>query len=399
MVRERSLNAQTVALALGTVVAQLLMAVLFILTARAMDPAEFGTVVTTIALGMVGAGLLDLGSSSYWIRELASGRTSLDELMPKLAAKFFIACGIAVVSTVVSAILYPRFIAAGLLLLSTSTIGTVLVPLRAARRTELVGLLTALDRLAAVSIYFTLTSIGVGPGDGLWISIVLGDFLLITYVSVTEFSRMIPAGLRHLSNPWGGARWYSLNAIGSSAAQLDLPLLAMFGGSTAAGIYGGVNRWASPLGLATLSFASAAAPYIAAQTAFRDARPELFRASRILLLVVIVSAGAIPAAPWLVVFLLGNAYAESAVVLQWLAGAVILNAIVSPLMVTLMSRQFDHFASVVLFLSVCAQLAFIAGFAGSMGAVSAAVGFFICQLLQLVGSVVSIALIARRRKR
>ena len=65
---------QALALALGSGAAQVLVAVLYILTARNMQPNEFGLVVTAIALGMAGAGFVDLGASSYWIRELASGR-------------------------------------------------------------------------------------------------------------------------------------------------------------------------------------------------------------------------------------------------------------------------------------------------------------------------------------
>jgi len=398
LIKERTLNFQTVALALGSGAAQVLVAVLYIFTARGMRPDEYGFVVTAIVLGFIGAGFIDFGSTPYWIRELASGRVTLEQLRPGMATKFIIACAVAVLVTLLAAFKDPNFIATGILLLSSTTVIIVLVPLRAARRAHAVGVLMALDRTVAVIAYFALVSFGVELGQALWISIAVGDLLLVIYVIKSEFPQFFRFSFRELHNPWSGAKWYSLNAFGVSASLLDLPLLSLLAGASAAGIYGGVNRWAQPMILAATSFASAAAPFLAAQSDLRGARSQVLRASWMLAIVIALGVGAILAAPRLVIFVLGDAYASSASVLQWLGGATILNAIAQPLLVALMSRQFDRLASIIFTAAVGTQLSIVAVLATTLGAVSAAIGIFVSQSLQVLGSAVCIAVISRRRR-
>lgn len=399
LIRERSLNAQAVALALGSGAAQVLVAVLYILTARDMPPAEYGLIATAIVLGLVGAGFLDFGSTPYWIRELASGRTTIELLKPRIATKFIIAFAVAALVVLVAALTESHFIATGVLLLSSTTATLALVPLRAARRAEVVGLLTALGRTVAVIAFFSQIAVGVELGLALWISIAVGDFSLFAYLSVSRYPKLSRFSFLPWSNPWAGAKWYSLNALSSNAQQLDLPLLSLFAGAGAAGVYAGVNRWTQPMTLATNSFASAAAPFLAAQSSLRAVRSQVFRASWMLVMVIALSSGVIIAAPWLVTFLLGPAYAGATAVLQWLGGAVILNAIGQPLLVALMSRLFDRLASVILTVSVIAQLCIVALLAPNLGPLSAAIGIFISQLLQFLGSAGFIATINLRRRR
>lgn len=376
----------------------MLVAVLYVLTARSMPPAEYGILATAVALGMIGGGFIDLGSSPYWIRELASGRITLEQLQAQVTTKFVAACAVAILIVLVASFKDPTFIATGVLLLTSTTVIMVLVPLRAARRARAVGVLTAVDRTVAVIAYFALLAVGVELGPALWISLAVGDLLLIIYVSRFEFPQFFRFNSRKLRNPWAGAKWYSLNAFGASAQLLDLPLLSILAGASAAGIYGGVNRWTQPMILAATSFASAAAPFLASHSDLRAARSQVLRASWMLALVVLLGFGVILAAPKLVILLLGDAYASSASVLQWLGGATILNAIAQPLLAALMSRRFDRLASVIFIISVISQISIVGIFAPNSGAISAGIGVFVAQLLQVLGYAVLIAVISYKRR-
>lgn len=388
---------QAIALALGTGVAQVLVAVIYILTARAMLPTDFGVIATAMALGAVGAAVLDFGSNSYWIRELASGRMTRDQLNPKVATRFLLACIAATLVIVVASVTDARFAATGTLLLSTTFVTVFLVPLRAARRAELVGTLTVMNRAVSIMAFFLLRWLGVDAGQALWISIALGDLALTGYLGISDRSEL-RLGPRKLSNPWAGAKWYSLSTLSVSAQQMDLPILTACGGAGAAGIYGGVARWIQPMILATGSFTAAIAPFLAAQTNLRSARSQVLRASWMLIVTILISVGVIIAAPWLVHTLLGPEYAGATAVLQWLAGAMILNAIAQPLIATLMARQFDHVAAVIMLAAVGAQLATVAALAPTLGAVSAGVGMFASQSLQIVVAAAFTAVLIRRRR-
>jgi O-antigen/teichoic acid export membrane protein len=387
---------QALALALGSGAAQVLVAVLYILTARSMQPNEYGLVASAIALGMAGAGFVDLGAGSYWIRELASGRATPEQLTPRMTTRLFFASWVAALIIAVAALTEPYFIATGVLLLSTTAAQTMLVPIRAARRSELVGWLTVAGRMVAIVVFFGQMALGVPPGLAIWISIAIGDICLAVYVGKSQ-GFQLRRGMRTLRNPWAGARWYSVSTLSTSAQQLDLPLVGLCAGASAAGIYGGVNRWTQPMMLTISAFASAAAPFLAAEGDLRVLRQQLLRASWILAASVVIGIGVIITAPWLVIFLLGDAFASSAAVLRWLAGGMILNAIAQPLIVALQSRRFDHIAAIILLLSVAVELVVVAALAPTLGALSAGIGFFTSQVLQT--TICIAAIVWRRRNR
>jgi len=397
LTRERSLSIQAVALALGSSAAQVLVAVIYIFTARAMQPDDFGVVATAMALGAVGAALLDFGANSYWVRELASGRLTQEQLNPRMATRLSVAMAAAGIVIAAAVVTDTRFIATGVLLLSTTAVTIMLVPLRAARRAEFVGVLTVIDRAVAIVAFFMLLAVGVDAGHALWIGIALGDVILVGLVGFFERStiRLRP---RRFSNPWTGAKWFSLTTLSISAQQMDLPIMTAFAGPAAAGIYGGVSRWIQPMILATGSFTAAVAPFLAAQPDLRGARPQLLRASWILAITILISIGVLLAAPWLVTNLLGDEYAGATPVLRWLAAAMILNTVAQPMIAALLARQLDHIAAVIMLASVLMQLATVAALAPALGAVSAGIGMFVAQAVQIAASATFAVVLLRRRR-
>lgn len=398
MRRQQSLGIQAITLAIGLGFAQLLVAVLFIVTARMIGPDAFGPVASAITLGIVGAGLMDLGATQYWIRESASDRLTQGELNSRASTRLYIVSIIAAAEIAVAGWLAPQFVATGVMLFTTSLSITVLVPLRAACKADYVGWLTLLGRGASVVAFFGLLSVEIAPSVSLWSSLAFGDLLRVVFTYIaTPASMQVRLRTRLLSNPWRGARWYLMIFLASNSRQLDLPIVGFLAGPSAAGIYGGVNRWTQPLMLATSAFSSAAAPYFAKELHIRNLRRPLLRATPMLAIPLILCVWLIFEADWLVSLLLGDAYAGSVSVLKWLAGAMILNVLVQPMLTALQARRFDHFAAAISMASVGAQLAIVVTLAPTMGALSAGIAFFASQALQLLGVIACVAAILWRR--
>jgi len=287
-------------------------------------------------------------------------------------------------------------VATGVLLVSTLSVLTVLVPLRADRRATAVGLLTVMSRSIAILLFLELVYLTrVDPRFALWVAIAVGDLCLVLYVVLTE-KRYFRTGKFQLCNPWAGSRWYSLSSLSVSAQQLDLPIIAACAGSAAAGIYGAVNRWTQPITLTINAFASASAPFLAAE-GFRAMRKQIIRASWILLLAMMLCMAVIAIAPQLVVLLLGDGFADSATVLRWLAAGMILNSFVQPAIVALQARQYDRLAALILALSIGMQLTLVAVGAPQLGATSGGIAFAASQFFQFLCIITCYALIIRRR--
>lgn len=398
MTQRRTLNVQALALVFGSGIAQLLVAVLFILTARGMRPDEYGPIVTVIGLGMAGAGFVDLGSNAYWIRELASGRITQPELSARASTRFLIALAITAVIVMASLFMAPAFAAAGVLLLTASTAQAVLVPLRADRRAEAVSWLTVLGRAVSVAIFLVQLRVGVEPGLALWTSLALGDIaLVLCALAKTPAHHRLKLRTRRLSNPWTGAKWYAISTLSTTAAQLDLPIVAALAGPSAAGIYGAVNRWTQPVVLATSAFAQAAAPFMASTTRFMALRGQLLRASWILAVAVGACAAIFVLAPWLVSSLLGENFKDAAPVLRLLAVAMLLNTVTQPLTVALQSRRLDRLAAILVVITAATQLIATSILAPQFGALGAGVGVLAAQVVGLIATVSSVTAIARNR--
>ena len=398
MSQPRSLNFQSLALVLGSGIGQIFTAGLYILTARAMSPVEFGPVVTAVAMGGVGAALLDCGSGPYWVRELASRRIAQDELNSRASARFVIALVLAAVVVIVALLVAPLFVATGVLMITMSTGQTLLVPLRGAMRAETVAWLVASSRAMSLVFYFGQVALGVTPGLALWTSLALGDLVLAfcAYV-VTPAAHRLIFRVNSVRNPWAGARWYAVGTVGTSAALLELPIVAALAGPGEAGIFGGVNRWIQPMSIASAAFASAAAPFLAAATRIVELRGQLLRASWSLFMTIAYGVTLFLMAPRLVAWLLGDSYSESAKVLQLLALAALLNTLNQPLTVALQARRLDHVAAALIALTAATQLIVVSLLAPSLGALGAGIGGLVAQIVALVATLSTFIVIARRR--
>lgn len=399
MKQQRSLGVQAFTLAIGLGLGQAIIAVLYIVTARSMGPAEYGLLVIAITLGIVGAGLVDLGATQYWIRELASDRITQKELNSRMATRLYIVLVTAVIVTAIAMLIAPRFVATGVILFTHSAASSVLVPLSAERKTDFVGWLMIFGRIMSTIAFFGLLSIGAEPGLSLWTSMAFGNLLLMVSAHFLTPSEMrLRLQTRPLCNPWSGAKWYLMMFLGSNARQLDLPIVGSLGGASAAGLYAGVNRWTQPLVLGTSAFTWAAAPFLARETKLGNLRGPVLRATPILAVPFILCIGLMFAADWLVVLILGEQYAGSGIILKWLAGSILMNIVAQPMLAALQARRFDRLAALVSVVSVGAQLATVAVLAPTIGALSAGVGNFVGRSLELIGVAACVIAILWRRK-
>ena len=177
--RRRSVAAQSTVLAAASGVGQILVAIMYILAARAVTPGEFGVVASTIALSLVISGFVDFGTNSFWIRELARNNLSNEHVSSRAATKVAVSViGSAVIAVALTLVTGN---ADYLVLLPLGAIVTlnqsIQVPLRALGRAELVGFASIVDRGASLVVFLPLLyfahlpvalplALSVGPAVG-----------------------------------------------------------------------------------------------------------------------------------------------------------------------------------------------------------------------------------------
>ncbi|MCM3521967.1 lipopolysaccharide biosynthesis protein [Curtobacterium sp. P97] len=390
--RERPLAHQALLLAAATGTAQVLVAVLYLLAARGVEPAEFGATVSAIALGTAAAGFIDFGTNNHWTRELARkampDQLFEDRLFSKLVYTITAAGGWALLCLLFlpqSHVWLAGPITAALVINQAYQ-----VRLRSAARGELVALVILCDRVAATMLFAGMSLAGVDAPVALWAALTAGS--LAAAVIARRLGGVRKGGIRpRLTNPWSGAHFFGLGVVANSAQALDLTILSAVAGSTAAGVYGAVNRWTQPMALLAAAFSSALAPYAARSSTLSEAWGQLRRALWMPLGAIGVSIAVFFAAPFVVDLLLGRAYEDSSATLQVLALVVIPSIICQPLVVILQSFKRDRFVAGVMITAALGQLMLVlvlGGSSGALGAAQAALAAQIFILLALVGGTI-----------
>jgi O-antigen/teichoic acid export membrane protein len=398
----RGAGAQAGALALATGLSQILVAVVYLLAARDADPAAFGLVVAAIGLGTAAVGFVDFGTNSFWVREGARATLGADVLRQRMATKTAISFAVAFVWTAVTASFFAesQVWIAGPVLLGMLMSQTLQVPLRSASRIEVVAACILADRAVAIVSFLLLTLAGLEAIDVLWVSLVLGSLCSSgLLLALTPRQQRISLSDLRLSNPWRGSRYFGLSTLANSAQSLDVTLLTAVSGSVSAGIFGAVSRWTQPMGLLAAAFSSVIAPVAARARSLDAAWPEIRRAVWMPAGAVAAAAVVFVAAPTVVELLLGPAYADSAIVLRYLALASIASIIGQPIMVVLQALGRDRFAAAAMAMTVVIQLVLILLLAPSSGALGAAVASAAAQALLVVVLLIGLWSEIRRTRR
>jgi O-antigen/teichoic acid export membrane protein len=371
-----NIGGQAIALAATTGVAQLVTALLYVLTAKSAPPSEFGLTVSAIAVGTTAVGILDFGTNSYWVRELAARRMDATVLGRRLASKLFYSAAALLLWSVTTGLILPSasLWVAGPVAMATILSQSFQVPLRGLGRGDLVAGSVLVDKMTGGLAFFALLILGVPAVSALWLGVVVGGV-----ASAAICWRLAPPAkrpmlrLRTRTNPWSESGHYGVANVALTAQSLDIPLLTMMAGAGAGGIYAAVSRWTQPMSLLASAFASASAPHIAgastAAEAWRIARKSIW----LLGLGVLCCLATAIFAPLLVEFLIGSRYAGSADVLRILAVAAVFSVINQPLFVFLQARGLDKPIAAITVGAILVQLTLIVLVSPILGATGAAI--------------------------
>lgn len=386
-----NIGTQAIALAASSGVSQLIVASLYIISARSVEPTSFGLVVTAIAIGTTAVGFLDFGTNSLWVREVASGRMDVTTLGNRMSFKLLYAFVIfSAWSAFTAAFFWSSDLwAAGPVAMSVLLAQSFHVPLRGNGRGELVAIAILGDRLVAASSFGMFLAIGFEPLSALWISLSIGGVAsaLIAWRFTPRQNRSV-LRMCNFINPWTGSRHFGVANVALSAQSLDIPALTLFGGPGAAGIYAAVSRWTQPMGLLASAFASAAAPHVARAASFKAAWVEARKSMWLLGGAIMTCLMVALYAPHVVEILLGSEYKGSADVLRVLALAAMFAVGNQPLFVFLQSRGFDRAASLITVGCIFVQLSLVLVLAPFLHAIGAALASLCSQLLMLIALVV-----------
>ncbi len=371
---------------------------MYLFAARDAGPSDFGATFTMIAIGVTAAGVLDFGTNSLWTRDLASGRTSVRAVQSAIAGKFLYSTAALVGALAVAASAgYAAQASIAVAIGISVLIGQALtVGLRAAARADLVALVILTERGLGAAAMAAMVCLGMSSLTALWIALASGA-LSSGMVAWALAPQRIGPGTVPSARPWSGSMGFGFGGLATSLQSADVAVLSAAGGPAAAGAFGAVSRWTQPMGLAVSAFAQSAAPVIAAanswEAAWRRIRPSLWLPGLAIfgcILVALIS-------PWIVATLLGEDYADSALVLTVLAVGTIPACCNQPLAIFLQFRGRQGIVGGVLMAGTCAQLVMVALLAPPWGGVGAAVGFAVTQCLILLALVVLVIRLRFRR--
>jgi O-antigen/teichoic acid export membrane protein len=397
----RGLTGQSLLLAAATAIAQFGVAVMYILAARQLQPAEFGVLATVISVGVLAAGMVDFGSNSLWVRDVISGQLSVRELASARNGKFFVAAILAVIALIIASLIAGGgvFVIAIVIFLVTLIEQTNQAVLRACVRSDLVGFTLVVDRLFALGLFCGLVFVvGVPAGSALWIALASGAALgaVVCWYVAPKYVR--PAfSLRRPRNPYRNAGYFGLASLASTAQSFDLTIITTASGPAAAGLFGAVNRWTQPIGLLVTAFAQASTPFVAQAGSWAAAWPRVRKAVWMPLVAIASCLVIVAVAPLAVDLLLGEQYEGSVDVLQLLALAVIPAIVAQPTQLFLQALGRERAVALVISVTVALQLVVLAFAASAWGAVGAATVILVGQTVMAMG-LVGIALRASRSR-
>ncbi|WP_169078845.1 lipopolysaccharide biosynthesis protein [Microcella alkalica] len=379
----RKPTGQTILFALASATSQVVVAIMYLVAARLSGPSDFGIAATIIAISYTVVGVVDFGASSYWIRELSSGRLLMREMVERSLSKNLWLAAILTVLIVVTSTLLRDFSLwwVGALAIGISLSLSTQVALRSSARSDLLARSILISKLIMALCMAYLLVIGVAASTALILTIAIGS-VGEAALNMLATARVFRGGrpTRLVLNPWSGATNYGLSSTANAIQSVDLPLLAALAGTAPAGIYGSVNRWTQPLGLLASAFASTSVPFMAAARSLRGSWSAVRNAAWMLYISLFASGAMILLAPQLVPVLLGGAYTDAVPVLQVLALGTIPAILNQPMAVALQTHGMDRAVAVITTSSAFARLAIVASFAVAMGALAASWAFAITQM-------------------
>lgn len=375
------------------------MILLFVWAARSSSLQEFGTISVGIALGGTLVGLLDFGSNTLWVRNLA--RNELNVVKVRILFFWKLIFSLIAICIFVFAVILAGFtqiaITSGAIAFSFLFNINTLVSLRARGRNDLVSIAVFADRfIAVVTMFGFVYWLNFQSSQALWISLVIGALSssCISWVVTSPTNWMYPKYGR-LLNPWKNSFSFGVSSSSISLQTLDLPISAAVLGTSISGLYAAVNRWVQPLNLFVGSFTQAIAPFVSNAQTFSTAWVRIKKSFWMVYVTLGAAIFLFIFSDQLVALLLGQRYEAAGLLLKILIIGTIPSLISQILLVSLQSLGLEKFVAMVLVPSTMLQLLLVWSFSTYVGIVGVAIAFCIGQSFTLIG--LSIVLLFARR--
>ena len=380
-------------LAASTVAAQFASVALYWVAARYVDPAEFGLFLASYGVAVLIVVSSDLGLSGLSVRELARDSLQAETYRSAFWAKSAIAFG-SVALWSVGVLLIPDARARlpveilAVYILAGMMTSSLLVPLRASQKMHLVGVATVIEKAFALLIGYAGFRLWGAKPEVLPLAMAGGAIGALGATII-----MLPAPFRKLGSPsrvrmvtvLRQSVHFALANVASQLQRLDVTVVLLVAGTQVAGVFGVPARISAAMGSLPNSLSWAMLP-AAVESAVPEARRQaVVGVGALVLAFVLLFAFGILFADSLVPILLGPKYSAAIPVMRIYLLGMILTVINQPRAAWLQGAGQDRLvAAAVLSASVCGLVAIAVG-ARAYGAVGAAFGVIVLQVVAGLG--------------
>jgi len=388
MMRRLVLN--SISLSAGFALAQGLTAVAYWITARNLDPSQFGEVAAYVGIAMLLVAAGDFGFNAWVIRELAqsgSGQTFATSLGVRSAVATSVG-GAWIVVTAAMALggFTPSYVPAlGVWIAFALLWNTLLAPFQAGERMHQVAAVTATERLVLVAV----VGIGVIIGDpagalviGLAMGAVLATVLAVTLIEA-QMRRVNRPTIRQIGSALRASFGFAMSSLALQAQRLDVAIVGLTAGSFNAGIYAAPARLTNALGILPTAFATSLFPNAAKRRGPLWTRDFVGSLAGLLLVMTVLLTPLFVFAPTLAATLLGHEYESSGDVLRVILVGMLFATLNHPIAIAYQARGLEHFVAKTIAIGSAFGLGAIALGAATVGATGAAVGFVVLQAVSL----------------
>ena len=350
--------------------------------ARKCDISNFGLELLIISAAGATAGLLDFGTSYFYLRELSSGRINTIAVQGAFIGRslIIIICTSPVLmfGLITSKMFFIEFffLMNALMMLQFSSINN-----RAKGNTSILALSSLFERCMSFSLLIVILKFIENPPISLLIS---GSTFVVIFIQIrSSFTTINIRKLRNVIvwNPWRNSLGFGSTQILPQIQQLDLNLLALLSNSSSAATYGAVARWTNALGVFAGGFSQSIVPSASRESFMKSEVRELRKASIWLILAIVSSLLIYIFSSTIVAFVLGTKYSDSAGILKVLALASIASTFTQPIATYLQAKGLNTPVFRALFTGILLQITMIVLTHSKFGPYSAAYGYLLGQLV------------------
>ena len=302
-------------LAASMMIGQAVTAILLAAVARLAGPDGFSPVAVALAVGSAAALVIDFGTNSFWVREVARGSLAGGEAIARLQAKIVYALILSGLAMVLAASFHSAWLAYAAVF-SVGQVGLqgALIPFRWRSEVRAVATTQIVERISALAI-FGLAIVVEGRLRAAEFFVVATGCSQLGWsaaVLLREHRRTMVSRLKiDAWKPWAGSSAFGGSAFAGALQNNDISVLRSVSNSFEVGLYGAVSRWTQPMGILASSTCQSLIPSVAAAPTARQGWALLREKAWILYLSFLGCVAVALSAPLTVPLLLGDAYAGS----------------------------------------------------------------------------------------